>query len=194
MKKWLPALVLLCGLAIVTWYYHETPESYAPPQFQPVPPRASQAAAISNALARQNSNTVAVIESNFAQVRAGQGTAPTADASVRRSGPPSPLQFTNLPPETVLENMRRAINEYGTLFGGNPVGNNAEITAALKGGNPRQINLIDGKPGLRLNDQGELIDPWGTPYFFHQLSGNDTEIRSAGPDKTMWTDDDLVVP
>ena len=90
--------------------------------------------------------------------------------------------------------MRRAINEYGTLFGGNPVGNNAEITAALKGGNPRQINLIDGKPGLRLNDQGELIDPWGTPYFFHQLSGNDTEIRSAGPDKTMWTDDDLVVP
>ena len=41
MKKWLPALVLLCGLAIVTWYYHETPESYAPPQFQPVFPRAS---------------------------------------------------------------------------------------------------------------------------------------------------------
>jgi hypothetical protein len=45
---------------------------------------------------------------------------------------------------------------------------------------------------MRVNGDGELVDPWGTPYFFHQLSGTDMEIRSAGPDKTMWTDDDLM--
>jgi len=36
------------------------------------------------------------------------------------------------------------------------------------------------------------VDPWGTPYFFHQLSGKEMEIHSAGPDKMMWTADDLV--
>ena len=46
---------------------------------------------------------------------------------------------------------------------------------------------------MRINSQGELIDPWGTPYFFHQLSGTEMEIHSAGPDKVMWTQDDLVI-
>jgi len=43
-----------------------------------------------------------------------------------------------------------------------------------------------------VNDQGEMIDPWGTPYFFHQISGTQMEIHSAGPDHVMWTSDDLV--
>ena len=47
------------------------------------------------------------------------------------------------------------------------------------------------------NPQGYLkslpVDPWGTPYFFHQLSSTEMEIRSAGPDKRLWTDDDVVV-
>jgi len=37
-----------------------------------------------------------------------------------------------------------------------------------------------------------LVDAWGTPFFFHQLSGHEMEIHSAGPDKIMWTADDLV--
>jgi hypothetical protein len=45
---------------------------------------------------------------------------------------------------------------------------------------------------MRINKHGELVDPWGTAYFFHQLSGKETEIRSAGPDKILWTADDLV--
>ncbi len=45
---------------------------------------------------------------------------------------------------------------------------------------------------MRVNDNGELVDRWGTPYFFHQISGADTEIRSAGPDKIMYTADDIV--
>jgi hypothetical protein len=45
---------------------------------------------------------------------------------------------------------------------------------------------------MRINGNGELVDVWGTPYFFHQLSGTDTEIHSAGPDRIMWTADDLI--
>lgn len=98
----------------------------------------------------------------------------------------------DLSPEIVVQNVRHAITEYGAMFGGNPVGNNPEITAALAGNNPKQINFIKPEAGLRVNESGELVDAWGTPLFFHQLSGTDTEVRSAGPDRKMWTPDDLV--
>lgn len=98
----------------------------------------------------------------------------------------------DLPPATVLRNVRRAVREYCNMFGGDPVGINSEITAALAGDNPKHINFIDPSAGMRLNSKGELVDEWGTPYFFHQLSGTEMEIHSAGPDRIMWTSDDLV--
>ena len=39
---------------------------------------------------------------------------------------------------------------------------------------------------------GELVDDWDTPFFFHQLSGAETEVRSAGEDRKLWTFDDQV--
>jgi hypothetical protein len=92
-----------------------------------------------------------------------------------------------------MENMRRVFRQYSSRFGGNPVGTNPEITAALNGGNSKQIVFLNSEDGLHINDQGELVDNWGTPFFFHQLSGTEMEIRSAGPDRKMWTDDDLVI-
>ena len=87
--------------------------------------------------------------------------------------------------------VRHMIADYHTLMGENPVGTNAEIMKQMMGGNPRQATL--GPPeGIPLNAQGELVDPWGTPYFFHQLSRDKMEVRSAGPDKMMWTADDVV--
>ena len=83
------------------------------------------------------------------------------------------------------------IRDYRTLANENPVGTNTEIMAAVMGGNPKGATL--GPPeGMSLNDKGELIDRWGTPYFFHQLSRDQMEIRSAGADKVMWTEDDAV--
>ena len=79
------------------------------------------------------------------------------------------------------------------MFGGNPVGTNPEITAALNGKNPKQVKFLQAEAGMRINGNGELVDPWGTPLFFHQLSGSETEIRSAGPDRKMWTSDDLLL-
>jgi len=95
-------------------------------------------------------------------------------------------------PATLLGNMRIAVHNYGSRFGGNPVGMNPEITKALNGDNPKQVMFITDDSGLRINARGELVDYWGTPFFFHQLSGAEMEIRSAGPDRVIWTADDLV--
>ena len=73
------------------------------------------------------------------------------------------------------------------------MGDNAEITNALNGGNPAKVIFVQTEDGLRQNARGELIDSWGTPFFFHQLARTQMEVRSAGPDRRMWTADDLVM-
>lgn len=75
---------------------------------------------------------------------------------------------------------------------GNPVGENHEITAALAGRNSHGLQLIPRRHPA-INNRGELVDRWGTPFFFHQMSGDTMEIRSAGPDKVLHTADDAVL-
>ncbi len=83
------------------------------------------------------------------------------------------------------------LRDYRTRLGENPVGTNAEIMKAVMGGNPKGATF--GPPeGQALNANGELMDRWGTPYFFHQLSRTSMEIRSAGPDREMYTEDDVI--
>jgi hypothetical protein len=91
-----------------------------------------------------------------------------------------------------IERVHGMLRDYRTVFGENPVGTNAEIMAALNGGNAKQARL--GPPeGEGLNEKGELVDRWGTPYFFHQLDAQSMEIHSAGADKKMGTADDVVM-
>ena len=74
---------------------------------------------------------------------------------------------------------------------GHPVGENFEITRALTGGNRLELALIPPKhPSI--NSAGELCDRWGTPFRFHQISGEEMEIRSAGPDRRFATGDDAL--
>lgn len=89
-----------------------------------------------------------------------------------------------------LNNVQFSFRDYAYAFDGNPVGTNAEITKALLGGNPKgtRFPIPDGST---VNNNGELCDRWGTPYFFHQISKNKMEVRSAGPDRAMWTIDDI---
>ena len=76
---------------------------------------------------------------------------------------------------------------------GNPVGENAEITAALAGDNRLGFPFIAA--GHRaINGRGELCDRWGTPLRFHSLSGTQMEVYSAGPDRKFATADDAVWP
>ena len=113
------------------------------------------------------------------------GPAAFSAAASRRPEPTPPN------PQTEVDKVHHMITDYHTAMGENPVGTNAEIMREVMGANPRQATL--GPPeGQTLNDKGELVDQWGTPYFFHQLSRDAMEIHSAGPDKIMGTADDIV--
>ncbi len=91
-----------------------------------------------------------------------------------------------------LDKISLMIRDYRTIAGENPVGTNAEIMKAIMGENPRGAKI--GPPeGMSLNASGELIDHWGSPIFFHQLSRDLMEIHSAGPDLRMGTEDDLIL-
>ncbi|MEX1048100.1 MAG: hypothetical protein WED15_01135 [Akkermansiaceae bacterium] len=83
------------------------------------------------------------------------------------------------------------LGEYRRHLGGNPVGDNDEITAALLGANPKRLACLPTNTGRYLDNAGRLIDRWGAPYFFHALSLSNMEILSAGPDSILYTADDL---
>jgi len=196
MKRWLPVILLICAVVALAWYLAARGKVQNPPN--PEIPAGSNAVA---ALNKYKPGTAAPTQQNTASNQTQPS--PSAPSSIAPpSEPAKPLPYiigsadappTNIAPQIVVENMRRAIVNYGSTFSGNPVGTNPEITAALNGENPKQIKFIDAENGLRINGKGELVDSWGTPFFFHQLSATDMEVRSAGPDKIMWTADDLVI-
>ena len=192
MRRTAPLLIgIAIGIVLALYLINRKNAHLAPPRTVE-----QQNAAVAAALAAQNSNTVAVIQSNFAPVQtaSAQVVADTAaQIATPPAGPPAALEITNMPAETAIENMSRAIQQYGQMFGGNPVGTNPEFARELGGDNPKHINFISVDSGMRLDADGELVDPWGTPYFFHQISGDDTEVRSAGPDRVMYTSDDIVI-
>jgi len=129
-------------------------------------------------------------------------SASPAPAAVEpRRGPP-PERSTladalNTPAQDIRTDLRLVIDlldTFRTNFpqGGNPVGSNAEITSTLAGQNKLRLALIPlDHPAI--NRQGELCDRWGTPFFFHAESATKMEIRSAGPDRKLWTDDDVAL-
>ena len=127
-----------------------------------------QNAAVANALANQNTNTVAIIQSNFARVSlaAGQCRISAPALPTPPAGPPSPLQFTNFAPAIVAgkhEPRHPAIwrNVWRQSRRHNP-----EITSQLSGKNPKHINFLNADAGMRVNDNGELVDPVGHAVFF----------------------------
>ena len=197
MKKGLPAVLLVCALAGVVWYFF-----IASPK-QSTPQTIEGQSQIPGTTEGKHSSNPRTGATTTAQASSLGGPAPTSAASGAPATPPttpSALPFTlgsadstpSMEPATVLSNMRVTINQYQSMFGENPVGTNPEITKALNGVNPKQARFIKLELGLRINGRGELVDYWGTPFFFHQLSGTEMEIHSAGPDKVMWTADDLV--
>lgn len=126
---------------------------------------------------------------------------PSAPASQLPPDPPAGSQIAdalNAPDGKI----RRDLEILDELFGafhtnfprlGNPVGENVEITAALTGENPAKFVFISPRHPA-INARGELCDRWGTPFRFHQISGTQMEIRSAGPDRKFATPDDAFFP
>lgn len=99
------------------------------------------------------------------------------------------------PPEKVrrvyslVQNFRQTLRNRG----GPPLSSNREFTAALTGRNALKIQFLPpDHPSI--SAEGELLDAWDTPYFFHILSADSLEVLSAGPDRIAFNADDIVFP
>jgi hypothetical protein len=71
-----------------------------------------------------------------------------------------------------------------------PLGDNADISAALTGKNRRRVVFVP--PTHVALRGGLLVDRLGTPYHFHARSADAIDVRSAGSDRMLFTADDLV--
>jgi len=83
------------------------------------------------------------------------------------------------------------LEAYRNRFRAFPTGDNREIVNALTGANPERLPFFP-RDHPNLNASGEWVDRWSTPLFFHHLASDVIEIRSAGPDRTLYSADDVV--
>jgi len=73
-----------------------------------------------------------------------------------------------------------------------PAVNSQELARLLMGENPTRSRFLPPDcPAL--DDEGQLLDRWGTPLSVHLVSDRQIELRSAGPDRTLWNEDDILV-
>ncbi len=176
MKRWIIGVAVVVALAILFWRPATSPTVGALPS-----PKGS---APSDRSIRSGSPAPVPASPPTAST-----TPPPPEGASRRPVIPRPD-----PPESeakvALEAVALNLRNFGQRFGGNPVGSNAEITKSLNGGNPAHARYVPEQASI--DAQGELTDHWGTPYFFHQQSAYETVIRSAGPDRKLYTVDDLT--
>ncbi len=88
----------------------------------------------------------------------------------------------------LLVSLKVALQQYRAQYGGYPQGDNAMITKALMGDNPKNIIFFE-PPQKRVTPTNSLLDPWGTPFNM-QIDGSTIKIRSAGPNRLFWDADD----
>jgi hypothetical protein len=95
-------------------------------------------------------------------------------------------------PEAEAGIVLEVLNVYRRLFGAYPAGeDNRQFVNALLGANKENLPFIP-RNHPRLNASGEIVDAWGTPFFFHLNSRISVEVRSAGADRRLYTADDIV--
>ncbi len=137
------------------------------------------------------------------QGRSGQAHTGLPPASAPQLLPPTPplpgeliLRDYAQPatrPEDDLSSLAHAFSNLTLLIKGDApfrLGANEEFAAALRGRNRDQLRFLpDTHPCF--NASGQLIDRWGSPLFFHVNDRTRIDLRSAGPDRQMWTRDDL---
>ena len=100
---------------------------------------------------------------------------------------------TNFPPENDLTLMSRLMENSLLLLksaANRPLSANEDWADLFRGRNGAREEFLPSRH-IALNADGKLVDRWASPLFFHALGGGRYEIRSAGPDKKLWTSDDL---
>jgi len=100
---------------------------------------------------------------------------------------------TNLPPQNDLTLMSRLMDNSRLLLksaANRPLSANEDWADFLRGKNSARERFLPDNH-IALNTKGQLVDRWRTPLFFHALGGGGFDIRSAGPDRKLWTEDDI---
>ncbi|RYD68107.1 MAG: hypothetical protein EOP83_01480 [Verrucomicrobiaceae bacterium] len=99
------------------------------------------------------------------------------------------------PPIEDLKKIQRVAAGYFSVVKNSsrfPIGGNADLAAALRGENPNHETYVpEGHPVF--SKDGLLVDRWGSPLVVHPEAWTQLELRSAGPDKIVYTSDDLVL-
>ena len=72
-----------------------------------------------------------------------------------------------------------------------PLSANEEWSATLLGKRPSSPAWLSENSPL-FDDKQRLIDRWHSPLHFHAIGRQQWEVRSSGPDKILFTADDLT--
>lgn len=99
------------------------------------------------------------------------------------------------PPLEDLKKIHRVVTGYFSVIKDSsrfPIGGNEDLSAALRGENPnREVFVKPDHPVFSTG--GLLIDRWGSPVIVHPQAWKQLELRSAGPDRIPYNEDDLVL-
>ncbi|HEY1080771.1 MAG TPA: hypothetical protein VGE29_00830 [Prosthecobacter sp.] len=176
--RWLAVVSVILGTAVfwLIWFVMAPPEARAPVPVAKTPlaskPSPPPAAPVAKPLPQE-----------VADPR-------TIDPEIQRLA--DRLAAKEESPVRDLEIVGEFIELYRKVFQqGNPIGGNEDITSVLTGHNASKGVLFP--PGSPMIVKGQLVDRWGTPYWFHPSNSFQMEIRSAGPDKDLFTRDDVVI-
>jgi hypothetical protein len=82
-----------------------------------------------------------------------------------------------------------ALNKFETTYKEFPLGKEAAIFKALYGSNSG--NFIFLSRGIT-NSDGQMLDPWKTPYQIQFFQETNFVIRSAGKNKIIGDADDII--
>jgi hypothetical protein len=172
LKKLIVILLLLPALFVLVFVFGRMKWKYSQPK--PVPRTSESAATNTTIVATPATST-------------GNASALLGETILRG------YADTNLPPENDLTLLSRLMENSLLLLksaANRPLSANEDWADLFRGKNGAREEFLPAQH-VALNDQGQLIDRWRTPLFFHALGGGRYEIRSAGPDGKLWTEDDL---
>ena len=90
--------------------------------------------------------------------------------------------------KSLLSECSLIIKNYDQFF----LPDNAHVVKFLQGENPDRLAWLP-KDHPSISEEGELIDRFSSPIYFHRLGGFRYEFRSAGEDGKHWTADDVTL-
>ncbi len=176
----------LIGLALMAWsILREAPPVGLPvaiPILRPATPAPASAASASP------------IDHATTSAPASPSATPRTDPRTAGSPLAAELNAPGGRPERDVQVLHEILRQYLRLLHsrvGLPIGNDTDLLRALTGRNPMKLVFLPPTHPA-VGADARLRDRWGTPYFIHPRGNAAFEIRSAGPDHRLFTDDDLV--